>query len=670
MRQVSTIRKSTRRTFLRYWTGFTAGLVVTSACTWPGTPGEPEVPKTNAQPKGVNESQPATEPKPTNLPGWRFTPAQGQTWENAPIQGYAGQVSVNRGEPVDLFVSTRQAHYDLEVYRMGWYGGSGGRLMHEARGLSGQNQPIPAPAPHTGLVSADWKRSYTVQTRADWASGAYLVKLIAADNSASYIFFVVRDDSATSDIMYVLAVSTYQVYNSWGGKSLYDFNSTGGRASKVSYDRPYVGNGAEQFFWGDYHMITWMESQGYNVTYATSVDLHTRPDLLRGHKVYLSNFHDEYWSRPMREQVTAARDAGVHLAFFDTNNVWWQIRYEPSPDGRPDRVQVCYKDANSDPIRTTNPRLTTVKWLDPPVGEPPNALLGIMQESSWDDWNVAYPWIVKNASHWIYEGTGLREGDSIPRVVGYEYDRLYDNGLTPPTLTLLAASPVVDLNGRSRIAHSAIYSAPSGALVFSAGTNFWAWKLLGNPWRNNYEADERIQRMTVNVLAKMGAMAAGAEVSASLRPELVIFEDSLAPDWVTNWSWDAKVEPSVSGQVYAGMQALSFEVTNGFGALVLTSRDPMDSRGFAALRFSALASQPGQRVQVYAGGSDNTRYGDPVPLARYGGDPTTGAWKVYTIPLSDLQAADKPIKLFAMQDRTGTPQPPMFIDEVKLIPQG
>ena len=40
--------------------------------------------------------------------------------------------------------------------------------------------------------------------------------------------------------------------------------------------------------------------------------------------------HDEYWSAGQRANVEAARDAGVDLAFFSGNEVYWKTRWEPS----------------------------------------------------------------------------------------------------------------------------------------------------------------------------------------------------------------------------------------------------------------------------------------------------------------------------------------------------
>ena len=245
-----------------------------------------------------------------------------------------------------------------------------------------------------------------------------------------------------------------------------------------------------------------MEAQGYNVSYATSEDLDQNPNLLRNHKMFLSNFHDEYYSKAMRDNLTAARDQGTNLAFFTSNNIYWQTRYESSASGVADRVLVCYKDATTDPMATSStPWLTTVLWRDSPVNQPENALLGVMFQDAMGYGDNA-PWVVQNSSNWVYAGTGLNDGDQIPLMVGYEFDRVWNNGLTPANLVTLSDSPVGTVHGiaYNSVQHASIYTAPSGAIVFNASINYWAYFLNGN-WI--WPLDTRVQRMTTNILNRM-----------------------------------------------------------------------------------------------------------------------------------------------------------------------
>ena len=450
----------------------------------------------NSQPGATGWFEPAMRPRPTADTGGAWV----DTYQT--VRGYADKDSLNRGESVGLHVSTTQSSYDLEIYRVGYYGGAGARLITAVRGLPGANRPVPA-LDANGSAICNWPVSYTLQTGADWAPGVYLAKAITGGATGN-IIFIVRDDGVPHDIVMEIPVATYQAYNNWGGKSLYDFSSSNGQhANKVSYDRPYQeGAGAGELFAGNYNMIRFLEANGYDVTYVTSVDLEYRPGVLAGRKIFLSDHHSEYWSTPMRNNVTAARDAGLHLAWFGANNMFWQIRFD-SP-----RLQTCYKSV-SDPVADRS--LTTINWRDPPVNRPENALFGVMFE-----WFINYdqtvPWTAANTSHWLYSGTGLHDGDQIPGLVGDEWDRVFDNGSTPPGLVTLSNShfPYSDANGNTQTAtqNASVYTAQSGALVFAASTVDWSWKIDDND-ALAMGADSRVQQMTRNVLNKMLATPTG-----------------------------------------------------------------------------------------------------------------------------------------------------------------
>jgi hypothetical protein len=392
--------------------------------------------------------------------------------EELSIEGYASSISINQGQSVDFHISTNATNFDIIVYRLGYYAGAGAKVLHVVEGLPGAKHEVPPHDPVTGLLELDWPAAYTLETSPEWKSGVYIAKLIPdeQDGNAGHIFFVLRNDAVNADILFPIATATYQAYNNWGGKSLYDYNSEGGRAAKVSYNRPFHQQmGVGRLFQGDHHMIQWLEREGYDVTYATSEDLHLQPDLAGRYPVLLSNFHDEYYSWEMRSSLERALSGGTCLAFFSANNIYWQTRYEPSGlNGAPARTLVCYKDAAADSISTSaSPERTTVRWRDAPVNRPENALLGTMYEANFD-YSLSFPWVVQNADHWIYEGTDLRDGDAIDQMIGHEYDRVVSNGLTPEGVTVLSNSPIEITQG---IQNSSLYETPSGSMIFNAATN-------------------------------------------------------------------------------------------------------------------------------------------------------------------------------------------------------
>ena len=136
--------------------------------------------------------------------------------------------------------------------------------------------------------------------------------------------------TAPSDLLFQTSDTTWQAYNHYGGNSLYA-GSPAGRAYKVCYNRPFTtrGDAGEDWVFNtEYPMVRWLERNGYDVSYSTGVDTDRLGAELLEHKAFLSVGHDEYWSGAQRANVEAARDAGVNLAFFSGNEVFWKTRWE------------------------------------------------------------------------------------------------------------------------------------------------------------------------------------------------------------------------------------------------------------------------------------------------------------------------------------------------------
>jgi hypothetical protein len=439
---------------------------------------------------------------------------------NGEIEGYASRTSVNRGETIAIYVNTAEPSYRLEVFRMGWYGGKGGRRVH-SRILEGRVQPPPVTDPETGLVECRWEDPYkiTIPTTSEWPSGVYLTKLTALKSKAdSYVVFVVRDDARAADLLFQSSVTTFQAYNNWGGKSLYPYNSSNGKqAFRVSFNRPYSfseGNGASNFAFGggwELCMVRFLEREGFDVKYATNIDVHDGPQRLLSQKAFLSVGHDEYWSWEMREAVTAARDRGIHIGVFSANTCYWQIRLEPGHDGTPHRTVVAYKERahridplvkDSDP---SNDHLVTTKWRNKPVVRPEAALLGVMYAASPVKGDI----VVETAGHWVFEGTNLQQGSKLEGLLGYEVDAMSD--ASPPNTVRLARSPFVE-DGVTREAHMTIYQAPSGAWVFNTGSIYWNWGLDDyNEKVRKVRTNPAAQKITRNVLNRFVGRAPGMQ---------------------------------------------------------------------------------------------------------------------------------------------------------------
>jgi hypothetical protein len=429
------------------------------------------------------------------------------------IKGYASAASINIGESINFYITVNPVQtYTIDVYRVGWYGGKGGRLMQHIGPLNGVAQPAPTLNATTGMIVCPWTASYTLNVPTTWTSGIYLALLTNTNNYQTYIIFTVRDDARSADILYQQSVTTYQAYNNYPddnktGKSLYDGGSYGSktslgtqRAVKVSFDRPYTytdHTGAGELLHYDIYFIRWLERNGYDVCYSTDIDTHTNGARMLNFKAFLSVGHDEYWSKQMYDNTQAARDAGTSLAFFGANALYWQIRFEPSTlNGVPNRVITCYKDRNLDPVNNTssgvyNPSLTTVTWRDSLLNRPEQQLIGIMYTSYIDANNPALSYVVRNSTtssgQKVYAGTGFTDGSSVPGVLGYEMDRQFTeyptpatvpgNSVVPGTYTLLSLSPFTDVSRNADHANSSIYQVSSGAWVFASGSMYWNWGL-------------------------------------------------------------------------------------------------------------------------------------------------------------------------------------------------
>lgn len=422
---------------------------------------------------------------------------------NGEIEGYTNLPSYKPGWTVKFSISTNAAKYKITIYRVGWYNGVGGRRVTDPVTRNGVKQATPTPDPVTGLVDCGWKVTYNLKVPTTWTSGFYLAKLeTIPDNYQQYIPFVVRNDDYASTYLVQSPVNTWQAYNAWGGKSLYSFNSTDGiPASKVSFNRPYEVDGSGALFNWEINVVRFLEREGYDVTYGTNYEIDNNAKLIPIHKAFLSIGHDEYWTYNLRKNVEAARAKGVNLAFFGSNAVYWQIRYEASPvDGAARRTIVAYKyDAlTKDPYATddiaSNDKYITTTWRSAPLNRPEDALLGTMYHGDPADGDL----VVSDASHWIYAGTGAKNGDILKGLLGYETDA--STATAPAGTQIVAHSP--DPWGYSDMT---VYTWPaSGATVFATGTLQFAWGL--DNWWTGLE-NPVAQQMTRNVLARFAGEA-------------------------------------------------------------------------------------------------------------------------------------------------------------------
>jgi hypothetical protein len=136
------------------------------------------------------------------------------------IEGFATDISTNRGQTVNFKINTNSNNYRIDIYRLGYYGGMGARKVDTIQHTGVQSQPTPLRDSTTGLVDAgNWSVSASWAVPADAVSGVYIAKLVRQDGTAgeNQIPFIVRDDSSHSDVIFQTSDETWQAYNPWGG---------------------------------------------------------------------------------------------------------------------------------------------------------------------------------------------------------------------------------------------------------------------------------------------------------------------------------------------------------------------------------------------------------------------------------------------------------------------
>ena len=486
------------RAFAVVAAGLAALAVLAAGCT-AVAPARPDGPSASSTPSA------SSAPSEAGTPDWQaIRPGP----EHA-IEGFADRTSVAPGEPVRLFVSTTSSSYTVTAFRMGAYTGSDALEVWTSPPQPGRVQPAPVVERLRNTVVAPWSPSLTVATDG-WQPGDYLLRLDADDGSQRFVPLTVRTRSNAGRVLIINAVTTWQAYNQYGGYSLYKGpdERRESRSRAVSFDRPYEAHflGAGQFLQFELPALRVAERAGVPLGYATDIDLHADPHLLDGAAAVVTLGHDEYWSPAMRQSVTEARDRGVNVAFLGGNEVYRRIRFEASPLGE-NRVEVNYKSAAEDPAARIAPAEVTSDWRQPPDPQPESDLTG--------NYYSCFPGraalVVADPDSWLLRGL-VTAGETLPDVVGIEYAKVDLSVPTPRPLQVLFHSPVVcGSTKRAEFSDAVYYSTPSGAGVFSSGTQDWVGGLdpAGIGRGNGGRVAEVLDAVTTRLLQEFAAGPAG-----------------------------------------------------------------------------------------------------------------------------------------------------------------
>lgn len=471
------------------------------------------------------------------------------------IRGYAEQPSPRAGGTLVLRVATGAPEFRVEFHRYG----SALRPAGGSDWLPGADAPPHLPfqdwgSPGTGLRDEPLPGWAAYPMRAPDTPGLYVALLVEGDGRGrdatrpdpgtpdgreARALFVVRPAEPTAAVLYKLPLFTYHAYNlacgpafdpetghgQWclynqprpedlprpvpAGVSLHrPGGGTGGHPYDIANHDPYDPTPRQTFAHWDARFTAWLARAGYAVDFCTDLDLHRDGGaLLEPYRLLVSAGHDEYWSDAMRDAVEGWVRGGGNAAFFGGNTCWWRVAFHD---------EVTYE--------------RTGLWHE--HGRPENALTGVSfrngGERDRDDHPIRVGFRVQHAGHWVFEGTGVRDGDVFGErdyLVGYEcdgaeFDRAaYEAGGratptgadgTPADFTILAvgdcrpsgwgmgngaATLGVHTPGGPPSDHPISDGPPSDGTVFTAATTDWVRGLDRCPV---------VERITRNVLDRLG----------------------------------------------------------------------------------------------------------------------------------------------------------------------
>lgn len=443
------------------------------------------------------------------------------------LEGYASATSVLPGGTLDFFLRDPQAvgagvtPYTLTITRTG-----APDVFVTSYTVDIGNPAVPANASTAGC---NWPVNLRLSVPANWPTGVYYAYIGAGENACT-VPFVVRAASPTPGVrrLVCIPVTTVYAYNAYGGKSLYDYNSSGGvRASQVSMNRPLTQSFNSFFDVYSQYLVRWLAKNGLAADFCTDLDIAANPALLDGCQLYIQAGHDEYWTIARRRTMDAFVARGGNCVYLGGNTAWFAIRMESS-GGVANRSIVCYKDAASDPV--TDPTQKTINFyaLATPYPENITTGLGFRFGCSWASAvppRPNTPTKVMRPEHWAFAGTGLaRDAQFGGEFVGYEADaaeftlgaadqRPYATGSdgSPAALRILASADASNWNalslagggGGEQSGHAMIAVFSRGGVagtVFNAGSTDWPYGLAPEL---NGQTPTPISRITLNAITKL-----------------------------------------------------------------------------------------------------------------------------------------------------------------------
>ncbi len=324
-------------------------------------------------------------------PGVKMNAAKWKALDLSAAEGSAlwlDQTSVSCGAQVKIHAALYSSNSTpitnvpriFAAWRIGYYKGAGAREVWRSSPFKLKKGEATTSRDATRYTEADWPVSTTFTVGKDWTPGFYLILSFSAfgqiENAAPLI---VRSPVGSSKLLMMHSLLTWQMYNSFGGRSGYlgpgkdGISDADERSRLVSFDRPMLGSGAYSIARDAIPFIQFVESRGINVDEESDLDINKWPSITTKYAGVILGGHAEYFTNRIFTSFIALRNSGVNIAVLGGNTGYWQTRLEPSKVGA-DRHVVMYRYATEDP--NTNLSQVTVEFSNERINTPPNLIWG------------------------------------------------------------------------------------------------------------------------------------------------------------------------------------------------------------------------------------------------------------------------------------------------------
>lgn len=235
---------------------------------------------------------------------------------------------------------------------------------------------------------------------------------------------------------------------------------------------------------GEWRLYGWLEREGFEYDLYAEAQLHDGTLPLDAYAILIIAVHPEYWTREMYLRVKSwVFDRGGKFMYLGGNGLNCEVTL--APDATMRCLSHLYSERGEMGGRFESRMARTL--------ESEANLLGVVCTETGI--MTSAPYKVIDADHWVFAGTGLRNGDEFGQETlhervpggasGHETDKRSPS--SPANTVLLAKGTNVDDGG----AEIVTFDTPSGGAVFSVGSITWPSALF---------PDADVSRITKNVI--------------------------------------------------------------------------------------------------------------------------------------------------------------------------